>query len=126
MRSSTSGAYVRKDFYNYFPSGNPLADKGPPNLQNQTIGQYRTLFNTGVRSDYSYVKGINNIKAGAVYEQTFLRENDNLAVVAPTFNSPCVDANGNSAARLQRPVAVRGLWRYRQSGPTIRCWLPMT
>ena len=97
------GAYARKDFYNYFPSGNPLADKGPPNLQNQTVGQYRSLFNTGVRSDYSYVKGINNIKAGAVYEQTFLRENDNLSVVAPTFNSPCVDANGNSLPGFSDP-----------------------
>ena len=97
------GAYARKDFYNYFPSGDPLADKGPPNLQNQTVGQYRSLFNTGVRSDYSYVKGINNIKAGAVYEQTFLRENDNLSVVSPTFNSPCVDANGNSLPGFSDP-----------------------
>src|SRR5271170_3857227 len=90
------GAYARKDFYNYFPSGDPLADKGPPNLQNQTVSQYRTLFNVGLHSDYTYAKGIHNIKAGAVYEQTFLRENDNLAVVAPTFNSPCVDADGHS------------------------------
>ena len=30
------GLYARKDFYNYFPSGDPLADKGPPSLQNQT------------------------------------------------------------------------------------------
>ncbi|HZD49251.1 MAG TPA: TonB-dependent receptor [Silvibacterium sp.] len=97
------GLYARKDFYNYFPSGNPLADQGPPNLQNQTIGQYRSLFNTGVRSDYSYVKGIHNIKAGAVYQQTFLREQDNLSVVAPTFNSPCVDADGNSLPGFSDP-----------------------
>jgi len=97
------GAYARKDFYNYFPSGNPLADQGPPDLQNQTIGQYRSLFNTGVRSDYSYVKGINNIKAGAVYEQTFLHEQDNLSVVASTFNSPCVDADGNSLPGFSDP-----------------------
>ena len=35
-----------------------------------------------VYSDISYVKGINNIKFGAMYSQTFLRENDTLAVVS--------------------------------------------
>ncbi len=88
------GAYVRKDAYNYFPSKNPLADLGPPNLQNQTIGQERTLLNAGVHSDVSYAKGINNIKAGVTYEQTILRENDSLGVVASTFNSPCLDLDG--------------------------------
>ncbi len=84
------GGFFRKDFYNYYPSNNPLADLGPPDLQNQTIGQDRTLTNTGARTDFSYNKGIHNIKVGAVYEQTFLREHDNLSIVSPTFNSPCV------------------------------------
>ena len=90
------GAYARKDFYSYYPSGNPLADLGPPNLQNQTIGQYRTLFNTGLHTDFTYSRGINTIKAGAVYEQTFLREHDNLSIVSPTFNSPCVTSATDS------------------------------
>jgi hypothetical protein len=89
------GAYVRSDKYNYYPSRNPLADQGAPNLQNQTIGQDRSLTNAGLRTDFSYVKGVNNIKIGANYAQTFLRENDTLSVVSATFNSPCVDANGN-------------------------------
>jgi hypothetical protein len=84
------GPYIRKDAYNYYPSGNPLADLGPPNLQTSSISQYRTLTNAGVHTDYSYVKGINNIKVGARYEQTFLRENDSLGVVGSTYNSPCV------------------------------------
>jgi hypothetical protein len=87
------GPYVRRDEYNYYPSGNPLADMGPPNLQNQTIAQNRSLTNAGVHTDVSYVKGINNIKIGANYSQTFLRENDTLGIVSSTFNSPCVDAN---------------------------------
>jgi Carboxypeptidase regulatory-like domain/TonB-dependent Receptor Plug Domain len=98
------GAYARKDFYSYYPSGNLLADKGPPNLQNQTVSQFRTLFNVGLRSDYSYVKGINNVKAGVTYQQTFLREHDNLGVVASDFNSPCVDTNGNSLAGFSDPA----------------------
>ena len=84
------GAYVRKDAYNYYPSGNPLADLGPANLQTSSISQNRTLTNAGLRADFSYAKGINNIKVGAVYSQTFLRENDSLGVVSPTYNSPCV------------------------------------
>jgi hypothetical protein len=89
------GAFVRRDGYDYYPSGNPLADLGPSNLQTSSISQYRTLTNTGVHSDYSYVKGIHNLKIGAQYEQTFLREHDNLGVVDSVYNSPCVDADGN-------------------------------
>ena len=87
------GGYVRNDDYNYYPSGNPLADLGP--IQTSSISQYRTLTNAGVHSDYTYVRGHHNIKAGALYEQTFLREHDNLGVVGPTYNSPCVDVDGN-------------------------------
>ncbi len=97
------GPYLRKDFYNYYPSNNALADKGPPSLQNQTIGQYRTLLNAGVRSDLSYLRGIHNMKFGAVYEQTFLRERDSLSVVNNTYNSPCVDANGDSLPGFSDP-----------------------
>ncbi|HEY1994529.1 MAG TPA: TonB-dependent receptor [Edaphobacter sp.] len=86
------GPYVRRDQYNYYPSNNPLADLGP--IQTQSIAQDRSLTNAGVHSDISYVKGINNIKLGAMYSQTFLRENDSLGVVNSTFNSPCVDGTG--------------------------------
>jgi hypothetical protein len=84
------GAFVRRDDYNYYPSGNPLADRGPANLQTSSIAQNRTLTNAAVHSDLSYAKGIHTIKAGAQYGQTFLRENDSLGVVDPTYNSPCV------------------------------------
>jgi hypothetical protein len=87
------GPFVRRDSYNYYPSGNPLADFGP--IQNQSISQARSLTNAGVHTDFSYVKGINTIKVGALYEHTFLRENDNLGLVNATFNSPCTDLSGN-------------------------------
>ena len=85
------GAYVRKDIYNYYPSGNAFADLGPSNLQTSSISQYRTLTNTGIHSDLSYAKGIHTVKAGATYEQTFLREHDNLGIVSNLYNSPCMD-----------------------------------
>jgi hypothetical protein len=92
------GAFVRKDAYNYFPSSDPLADLGPSNLQTSSISQIRTLMNTGVHSDLSYNRGINNIKIGAQYGQTFLRESDSLGIVGNTYNSPCTDLNGNPLA----------------------------
>ncbi len=86
------GGWVRRDAFNYYPSKDPFADLGPSNLQQETISQYRTLANTGLRSDISYVKGINNVKLGATYQQTFLTENFNFGIVDPTLNAPCVDA----------------------------------
>jgi hypothetical protein len=86
------GAFVRRDQYNYYPSGNPLADLGPANLQTSSIAQNRTLTNAAVHSDISYAKGRHNIKAGAQYDQTFLHENDSLGVVESIYNSPCVDS----------------------------------
>jgi hypothetical protein len=48
-----------------------------------------------VRPDISYVKGIHNIKVGAIYQQTFLNENDSLAIVDPTLLPSLTAANGN-------------------------------
>ena len=92
------GAFVHKDFYNYYPSGNPLADLGPANLQTSSIAQNRTLTNSAVHSDITYAKGIHTIKTGIQYGQTFLNENDSLGVVDATYNSPCVDLSGNPVA----------------------------
>ncbi len=77
------GLYARKDVYHYYPSGDPLADLGP--IQQESIGQDRSLANDGVHADISWVKGIQNVKLGAVYEQTFLRESDTLGIVDPGY-----------------------------------------
>jgi len=98
----TFGGYVRRDDYNYYPSGDPFSDLGPLNLQRETIGQDRSLTNTGIRTDLAYAHGIHNLKVGATYEQTFLTENDSLGVVDPTLNAPCVNASGT-------PVAAPGI-----------------
>lgn len=100
------GPYIRKDAYNYYPSQNPLADLGP--IQSQTIGQVRTLTNAGGHADISYSKGIHTAKAGAFYSQTFLRENDTLGVVNPTFNSPCIDASGAPLSGFTDPAQCAG------------------
>jgi hypothetical protein len=105
----TLGTFVRRDNYNYYPSNDPFADLGPPSLQRQSVGQNRTLTNTGVRSDLSYAKGINQIKAGVTYEQTFLNEDDTLGIVDPTYNAPCITAVPTSAVNPFPFVAAPGL-----------------
>ncbi len=92
------GPYVRKDSYNYYPSGNALADRGPANLQTSSISQARTLLDAGAHADVTYSKGIHSVKVGVMYSQTFLRENDSLGIVDPTYNAPCVDLTGAPVA----------------------------
>jgi len=90
-----SGAFVRKDQFDYFPSGNPLSDLGPADLQRETVSQTRSLANLGVHSDLSWSRGRQNAKGGVAYDQTLLRESDGLGIVDPTLNAPCIDADGN-------------------------------
>ncbi|HKR26216.1 MAG TPA: TonB-dependent receptor, partial [Acidobacteriaceae bacterium] len=75
--------YTRKDNYHYYPSHDPLADLGP--VQGQSIGQDRSLMNAGVHSDLSYVRGVNNLKFGVEYNQTFLNESEALGIVDPGY-----------------------------------------
>jgi len=102
----TFGAFVRQDQYNYYPSNNPFADIGP--INSETIAQSRKLTNTGVRSDYSWVKGIHNVKAGVTYVQTFLNENDSFGIIDPTLLPSTTDALGNPCFNADTGVAVPG------------------
>ena len=81
----TTNYYFRRDNFHYYPSKNPFADLGAPDLQQETITQQRSLANTGLRSDITYTSGVNNVKAGISYQQTFLNENFQLGIVSPTL-----------------------------------------
>jgi hypothetical protein len=94
----TIGGVARRDDYHYYPSSDPFSDLGPLNLQRESIGQHRLLTNAGIHSDLAYVRGINNMKFGISYQQTFLTENDALGIVDPLLNAPCVDASGTPVA----------------------------
>ncbi len=94
--------YARRDAFNYYPSGNPFADFSP--IQQETVAQQRSLLNAGGLANITYTKGIHNLKAGIMYEQTFLNENDQLGVVDPTLNSPCVDMSGNPVPGFTNPA----------------------
>jgi hypothetical protein len=105
----TLGGWVRQDQYNYYPSANPLNDLAP-DLQVETASQSRKLTNAGARTDISYVHSVHNIKAGIVYEQTFLTENDHFGIVDPTFNAVCLNADGspNTNFNLTDPAQCGG------------------
>ncbi len=90
----TLGGFVRRDQYNYYPSTNPFADAAPA-LQLTTVGQSRALTDAGARASLSYVKGINNIKAGITFEHEFLTENDKFGIVDPTVNTVCLNPDGS-------------------------------
>ena len=89
----TFGGFVRHDQYNYYPSNNPFADLGPINTE--TISQDRKLTNAGAHSEISHVKGIHNVKAGILYQHTFLTENDRFGIVDSTLLPSLTDAAGN-------------------------------
>jgi len=100
--------YVRRDAYNYYPSNDPFNDLGAPDLQRQTVAQQRTLLNGGAIANLSYTKGINNWKAGIMYEQTFLNENDQLGIIDPTYNAPCLNGNAVPANGFTDPSQCAG------------------
>jgi hypothetical protein len=86
----TINPYIRKDQVNYYPSGDLTQD------QPATQSQNRQLLNWGVRADVSTTSGRHNYKYGLDLKQTRLLENFGFGITDPTFNSPCIDANGNS------------------------------
>src|ERR1700757_4074345 len=105
----TLGGFVRRDQFNYYPSGNPFSDLAP-GLQQETLSQDRTLTNAGLRSDLSWVKGIHNLKAGITYQQTFLDERNRFGIVDPTLNPVCFNADGSpdTDPTLTDPAACGG------------------
>jgi hypothetical protein len=106
----TMGVFVRRDQYNYYPSADPFADLAP-DLQLQTVGQNRSLTNVGVRANYSYVKGINNLQIGGDYESTLLNEVDTLGIVDPTANAVCLYSDSllaDTNPLLTNPSACTG------------------
>jgi hypothetical protein len=100
--------FVRRDAFNYYPSNDPFDDLGPANLQRETVGQHRTLLNAGALANVTYTRGIHNIKAGIGYEQTFLNENDQLGIIDPTLNAPCLNSTGAPVNGFNNPSQCAG------------------
>ena len=114
--------YVRRDAFNYYPSPDLFNDLSP--TQTASIAQQRSLLNAGATGYLTYTKGIHNVKAGVMYEQTFLNENDQLGIVDPGLNAPCVDANGSPVVGFNDPAqcAGAGLQPNPNYVPLISCY----
>ncbi len=97
--------YIRQDNFHYYPSKNPFHDTP------DTLAQSRRLQNLGIKADYSYAKGINTLKVGAMFYHTFLHEGFSLGVTDPGSNPPCFDANGSvvSAPTITNPSQCANL-----------------
>jgi Carboxypeptidase regulatory-like domain len=85
----TANAFVRRDKLTYSPSGDPFAD------QPGTVSQDRQLTNTGAKVDVTYSAGNHNVKVGGTISATKLTEKFGFGITDPTFNSPCLDRNGD-------------------------------
>jgi hypothetical protein len=105
----TFGGFVRQDQYNYYPSDDPFADF-TPDLQSTTVGQNRRLTNAGLRTNYSWINHVHNIKVGSTYEHTFITEKDSFGLVDPTANAPCLNPDGTADTNplLTNPAACTG------------------
>jgi hypothetical protein len=120
--------FFRRDGFNYYPSKNPFADRGAPDLQQETISQQRSLANTGLLSDVTYTHGINNVKVGVSYSQTFLDEHFQLGIVDPnllaglncltTSPNPGAPIPGSPCATLYPYDLTRGGGLYPFNGHT--------
>jgi hypothetical protein len=120
----TVGGFARQDQYHYYPSNNPFADL-QPDLTLQTVGQHRTLTDLGLRSDIAYVKGVHDMKIGAVYSDTILTEKDAIGIVDPTANAPCLNADGsfNTNPSITNPAGcANGLTPNPGFTPLLGCY----
>ena len=85
----TANAFVRRDHLTYDPSADPFAD------QPASVSQDRSLTNSGVKADLTYVSGAHNLKFGGAISATKLQEGFTLGLTDPAFNSPCLTAAGD-------------------------------
>ena len=90
----TVNPYVRKDQVNYYSSRDPFLDTPA------TQSQQRQLLNWGVKADVATTAGRHNLKYGVDLKQTRLLENFQFGITDPTFNDPCIHANGAAAGEI--------------------------
>lgn len=80
--------WVRQDKIRYRPSDDIFSDT-PAYLQ-----QARRLTSAGMRDEFTYNRGRHNAIAGVEFKHTFLAEQFATGLTDPTYNSPCLEANG--------------------------------
>jgi hypothetical protein len=85
----TANAFIRQDHLTYSPSPDPFAD------QPGTVSQNRRLTNFGFKADVAYDTGAHHLKVGGSVTATRLHEQFTIGFTDPSFNSPCLLADGS-------------------------------
>ncbi|NUQ27391.1 MAG: TonB-dependent receptor [Acidobacteriaceae bacterium] len=101
--------YLRQDNFHYYPSDNVFNDLPA------TLSQSRRLQNAGIKTDFSWTKGINTLKVGANFYHTFLHEGFSLGITDPGYNDPSSDQYNPNLAPYD---LTRGGSLYRFNGRT--------
>ncbi len=101
----TIDPFFRQDRLNYYPSADPFDDSPA------TINQDRHLTNGGIRTNFSYANGIQNVAIGTDYNHYRLIENFGLGITDPAFNPVCLTLSGNPvlSATPTNPSSCSGL-----------------
>ncbi|MDQ6759233.1 MAG: TonB-dependent receptor [Acidobacteriota bacterium] len=78
--------YYRRDSVHYYGSRDPLHDSPA------TLAQNRSLSNSGVRLEFSGIRGRHNWKAGMNISRTKLDEEFSLGITDAAYNATCLSA----------------------------------
>ena len=97
--------WVRQDKIRYYPSDDIYSDT-PAYLQ-----QARRLTNAGIRSEYTYNNGRQNLVTGVEFKHTFLAEEFATGLTDPAYNSPCLGVDGAPSpdTALRSPTQCAGI-----------------
>jgi len=85
---SRTNLWVRQDRIRYRRSEHLFADTPA------TLAQARRLTNAGVRSEFTYSRGLHTAVVGADWRHTFLSEQFTTGLTDPAYNSPCLGPDG--------------------------------
>lgn len=99
--------WLRQDKVRYRPSENIFSDSPA------YLAQARRLTDAGLRTEFTYTRGRHALTAGGQFKHTFLSESFYTGLTDPTYNAPCLSADGspsaNTAVRDPAQCAAAGL-----------------
>jgi hypothetical protein len=94
----TLNAWVRQDQAHYYPSADRFSDSPA------TLSQQRRLMSLGAKGDLAYIRGKHNMRFGAQFLQTRLKEGFQLGVTDPAFNPVCFHDSGLTDPVVDQPT----------------------
>lgn len=106
----TANLWLRQDQVHYYPSKNPFSDTPA------TLTSTRRLTNLGIKTDFSYDRGIHNFKTGATFQHTPLSEAFSIGITDPAYNAPCLNSSGAPIANPSVTLPCSGPGQQKNPG----------